>query len=194
MAYEDLLKSVEESAQEREQELRKKTAVAVEGIKERAKKQAGEIRQAKIAEAVRSVTTERNKVLYLEKAKNKEALIHAREAVFEAAFQMAEERLKDLRKDKKYPVVFSNLLKEAASTVGEETCVVHVDPRDEALCKSVLPTLSFHGEVRADIETAGGIIISQHDGTVLISNTIESRIKRAREHNRHTVHTILSGG
>lgn len=194
MAYEDLLKSVEESAQEREQELRKKTAVAVGGIRERAKKQAGEIRQAKVAEAVRSVTTERNKMLYLEKAKNKEALIHAREAVFEAAFRSAEDRLKDLRNDRKYPVAFEKLLREATSTVGDETCVVHVDPRDEALCKSLLPSLSLRGEVRADIETAGGIIISQHDGTVLISNTIESRLERAREHNRHTVHAILTGG
>jgi V/A-type H+-transporting ATPase subunit E len=194
MAYEDLLKSVEESAQEREQELRKKTAVAIEGIRERATKQAGEIRQAKIAEAVRSVTTERNKMLYLEKAKNKEALIKAREAVFETAFHTAEERLKDLRNDPKYKVVFEHLLREATGTVGEEACVVHVDPRDEGLCKSLLSSLSLNGEVRADLRTAGGIIISQHDGTVLISNTIESRLQRAREHNRHTVHAILTGG
>lgn len=194
MAYEDLLKSVEESAQEREQELRKKTAVAIEGIRERATKQAGEIRQAKIAEAVRSVTTERNKMLYLEKAKNKEALIKAREAVFETAFHTAEERLKDLRNDPKYKVVFEHLLREATGTVGEEACVVHVDPRDEGLCTSLLSSLSLNGEVRADLRTAGGIIISQHDGTVLISNTIESRLQRAREHNRHTVHAILTGG
>jgi len=194
MAYEDLLNSVAESAQEKEQELRKRAAVAIGDIKDRAKQQAEAIRLAQIEEANRSVTTERNKMLYLEKAKNKEELIRTREAAFEQAFREAEERLNDLRTDAKYPDIFSKLLREAASTTGDDPFIVHVDPKDEALCKKTLAGLNLNGEVRADLATAGGVVISQHDDTVTIRNTVESRLERAKEQNRQTIHAILSGG
>lgn len=193
MAYEDLLKSVEESAEEKEQELRRKSAVAIEGIRERARRQADAIRQAAVDEANRSVTTERNKSLYLIKAENKEQLITIRETAFEKAFSEAEARLRDLRSDPKYPAIFEKLLREAASTTGDDAFVVHVDPRDEALCKKTLAALHLSGEIRGDLQTAGGVVISLHDNTVLISNTVESRLERAKEHNRHTIHAILSG-
>lgn len=194
MAYEDLLNSVEESAQEKEQELRKRAAVAVGDIKDRAKQQAEAIRQAQIEGANRSVTTERNKQLYLEKAKNKEALIRIREAAFERAFCEAEARLRDLRADMKYQAIFEKLLREAASTIGDDPFIVHVDPKDDALCKKTLAGLNLNGEVRPDLATAGGVVISQHGDTVTIRNTVESRLERAKEHNRHTIHAILSGG
>ena len=193
MAYEDLLKSVEESASEKEQELRKKSVVAVEGIRERAKRQAEAVRQAAVDEANRSVATERNKTLYITKAENKESLIKIREAAFERAFREAEDRLRDLRADPKYPSIFERLLREAASTTGEEAFVVRVDPRDEVLCKKTLAALNLKGNILADLKTAGGVVISMHDNTVVISNTVESRLERAKEHNRHTIHAILSG-
>ena len=86
--------------------------------KARAKKQAGAIRQAHLDEADKSITTERNKLLYLTKAENKELLIKTRETAFERAFSEAEARLKGLRSDPKYPAVFENLLKEAAGSTG----------------------------------------------------------------------------
>jgi V/A-type H+-transporting ATPase subunit E len=194
MAYEDLLNSVAESAQEKEQELRKRAAVAIGDIKDRAKQQAEAIRLAQIEEANRSVTTERNKMLYLEKAKNKEELIRTREAAFDRAFREAEARLKDLRADAKYPDILLKLLREAASTTGDDPFIVHVDPKDEALCKKTLAGLNLKAEVRADLATAGGVVISQHDDTVTIRNTVESRLERAKEQNRQTIHAILSGG
>ena len=193
MAYEDLLKSVEESAGEKEQELRRKAAVAIEGIKDRAKKQADAVRQATVDEAARSVTAEKNKTLYVIKAENKELLIRTRETAFEQAFSEAGARLENLRADPKYPAIFEKLFREAVSTIGDESIIVRVDPQDEALGKKTLAALHLNGEIRADITTAGGVVISMYDNTVVIKNTVESRLERAKEHNRHTVHAILSG-
>ncbi|NMB78777.1 MAG: hypothetical protein GYA23_06740 [Methanomicrobiales archaeon] len=193
MAYEDLLKSVEESAQEKEQELRKKAAAAIGEMKDRASRQAATIRQAAVDEAKRSVAAERNKTLYLIRTENKELLIRTRETVFDQAFAQAEERLANLRADPEYPRIFHRLLAEAAETAGMDRCLVHTDPRDEELAKKAMADLHLNGEIRLDLETRGGVIITLHDGTVVIKNTIESRLERAREHNRHTIHAILSG-
>jgi V/A-type H+/Na+-transporting ATPase subunit E len=193
MAFEDLLKSVEESAQEKEQELRNTSAAAAGEIRERARKQADAIHKGHIDEANKSITTERNKLLYLAKAENKEQIIHVRETAFENAFREAESRLAGLRSDPKYPVVFEKLLKEAAGAVGNEMFTVHVDPKDEALCKKTLSGLKLTGTVSPDLTTNGGVVVSLPGDSVVISNTVESRLLRARELRRIEIHAILSG-
>jgi V/A-type H+/Na+-transporting ATPase subunit E len=193
VAYEDLLKSVEESAREKELELRNREAAAVDEIRARARKQAGGIRQVYLDEAKKSITTERNKLLYLTKAESKELLIKVRENAFERAFSEAEVRLKDLRSDPKYPVVFENLLKEAFGTMGDGAFVVNIDPRDEALCKKTLSLLNRSSEIRTDLVTEGGVALSLPDNSVVISNTVESRLQRAKELKRKEIHAILTG-
>lgn len=193
MAYEDLLKSVEESARDKEQELRNRAAAAVDEIKARAKNRAAEIRRAELNEAERAITTEKNKLFYLTKAENKELLIKTRGAAFERAFAEAESRLASLRSDPKYPAVFEKLLREAAGALGDDACVVHVDPRDEALCRKTLSVLGLSPAVRTDITTAGGMVVGLPDSSVVISNTVESRLQRARELKKKEVHAILTG-
>jgi vacuolar-type H+-ATPase subunit E/Vma4 len=193
MAYEDLLKSVEESAHEKELELRNRETAAVDEIKARAKKQAGAIRQSHFDEAEKSITTERNKLLYLTKAENKEHLIRVRESAFDRAFAEAEASLGGLRADPKYKAVFTNLLKEAAGAMGDGAFVVHIDPRDETFCKKTLSSLNLSYEIRPDITTAGGVVVSLPDNSVVISNTVESRLLRAKELKRKEIHAILTG-
>ena len=194
MAYEDLLKSVEESAHEKEQELRNREKTAVDEIKARAKKRADEIRKAHIDEAEKSVTAERNKLLYLTKADNKEQLIRVRETAFDQAFAESEARLKSLRSDPEYPQIFAKLLKEAAGAMGDGAFVVHIDPRDEVLCRTILAAQGLSSEIRPDLTTSGGVVASLPDNSVVISNTVESRLGRAKELKRKEIHAILFSG
>jgi len=193
VAFEDLLKSVEESGHEKELELRKRETAAVDEIKSRAKKRAAEIRKVHLDEAEKSITTERNKLLFLVKAENKEHLIRVRESAFERAFAGAETRLKILRSDPKYPLVFTQFLKDAAGALGTGTFVVHIDLKDEELCKKTLADLNISAEIRPDITTAGGVVASLPDNSVVISNTVESRLERAKELRRKEIHAILTG-
>jgi V/A-type H+/Na+-transporting ATPase subunit E len=193
VAYEDLLNSVEESAHEKERELSNKAAAAIDEIKVRAKKQAGEIRKGHLDGAEKSITAERNKQLYLTKAENKELLIKTRETAFEQAFSTAEARLKGLRSDPEYPEVFENLLREAAGSLGNEAFAVHIDPQDEALCRKTLARLGLSSGCHTDIITDGGLVASLPDNSVIISNTVESRLQRIKEQKRKEIHAILSG-
>ena len=62
MAYENLLKSVEESAGEREQELRTRARVAVRAILEEAEARAKDLQQSSLDEAKKAALIERNKL------------------------------------------------------------------------------------------------------------------------------------
>ena len=194
MAFENLLKSVEESAQERERELREKAKKQAGEIREKARKQAGEIQEAAVKEAEKSATIERNKLMYLTKGEIKEQGLRTREKVFDAAFDVAGERLAALRQDKNYPVIFEKLAREATSAMGGRPFLVHIDKRDEELCKKTLAALDIRCEVLTDLQGMGGLVASSPDGLITISNTIESRLERIREHKKLEIHAILSGG
>jgi V/A-type H+-transporting ATPase subunit E len=193
MAYENLLKSVEESAQEKEHELREKARSAVQLISEDAKNQAIVIQQSLLAEAKKAATIEKNKLIYLTKGENKEKLIKTKEAIFSRAFGDAEQHLSHVRKDLKYPDILKNLTMEAVGALGGETFSIHIDKRDENLIKKILSELNLSGEVIADLQCSGGLVVSTQNESVKISNTFESRLERVREQKKLEIYAVLYG-
>ena len=193
MAYENLLKSVEESAQEKERELRERARTAVLAVDEEAKKQARAIQQALLADAEKAATIEKNKLMYLVKAENKEHVIRIKETIFSKAFAGAEQRLSLVRNDPQYPAIFRNLTTEAVGALGGEKFKIHVDKRDEQLLKKTLSELKLSGEISTDLQSSGGLVVSTPDESVRIANTVESRLERAKEQNRLKIYTALYG-
>jgi len=193
MAYENLLKSVEESAQEKERELREKAQSAVQLISEDTKNQSTAIQQSLLAEAKKAATIEKNKLFYLTKGENKENLIKTKEAIFSTAFGDAEQRLSHVRKDPKYPDILKNLTREAVGALGGETFRIHIDKRDEKLIKKILSELHLSGEVIADLQCSGGLVVSTQNESVKISNTLESRLERVKEQKKLEIYAVLYG-
>ncbi len=193
MAYENLLKSVEESAQEKERELREKAQSAVQLIFEDTKNQSTAIQQSLLAEAKKAATIEKNKLFYLTKGENKENLIKTKEAIFSTAFGDAEQRLSHVRKDPKYPDILKNLTREAVGALGGETFRIHIDKRDEKLIKKILSELHLSGEVIADLQCSGGLVVSTQNESVKISNTLESRLERVKEQKKLEIYAVLYG-
>jgi vacuolar-type H+-ATPase subunit E/Vma4 len=194
MAYENLLKSVEESALEKERELQTKAQKQAEEIRSAAKKQADEIQRRTIQEAETSAVIERNKKLFLAKGAIKEQALKSREKIFEAAFEAAGQRLSRLRQDHTYPAIFRRLAEETISAIGESPFVIHIDQRDLDLCKNTLAAMKTSSEIRADLVCMGGLVASSPDGHITISNTIESRLERVREYKRLEIYAVLTGG
>lgn len=193
MAYENLLRSVEESAEERERELRSRAQQQAEEIRAQARKQAEEIQKTAISEAEKSAITERNRMLYHAKGEIKEQELKGREKIFGAAFDGAQQQLAGIREDRKYPEIFGRLAREAIGAMGEMAFVVHVDTRDLDLCTTMFAAMGIRPEIRPDLACAGGLVVSSPDGLVMLSNTIESRLERAEESRKLEIYAILSG-
>jgi V/A-type H+/Na+-transporting ATPase subunit E len=193
MAYENLLKSVEESAQEREQELRQKAQSTVQVISEDTRNQAAEIQQSHLEEAKKAASVEKNKRIYLTKGENKEKLIKIKERIVSQAFREAEHRLSGLRNDPKYPAVFNKLVREAIESLGGEEFRIHIDKRDEQLMKRILSDMNLTGEIIADLQCSGGLVVSTRNESVKISNTLETRLERAKERKKLEVYAVMYG-
>jgi V/A-type H+/Na+-transporting ATPase subunit E len=193
MAYENLLKSVEESAQERERELREKARITTQEILNDTKNQETMIQQSILAEAKKTALIEKNKLIYLTKNENKQKMINTRETIFLRAFGEAEQRLSRVRNDPNYPAIFKKLTLEAVGALGGEKFRIHIDKQDEQLIKKILAELNLSGEVLADLTTAGGLVACTLNETVKISNTFESRLERAKEQKKLEVYAVLFG-
>lgn len=194
MAYDDLLKSVEETAKEKERELLAKAGHDRREILEGAKKQAETIRRSSIEDAERIARGEKNKILYQENTALRAGIIRARDAICSTAFIDAQQRLAGMREDSRYPGIFRELAAEAVAAVGTDPLHIHIDPRDEQLCREIMAGLGISGEIFTDLNTAGGLVLRTADESVTIENTFESRLERARDTLRLDICTILFGG
>jgi V/A-type H+-transporting ATPase subunit E len=133
-------------------------------------------------------------MLYLAKGKIKEQSLKSREKVFLAAFDEARQQLARLRQDPKYPAVFEKLAREAVSAMGNTPFHIHVDGQDLGLCQKTLAAMDIRCEILTDIQCTGGLVASSPDDLIRISNTLESRLERIREHRKLEIYAILSGG
>jgi vacuolar-type H+-ATPase subunit E/Vma4 len=195
MAFENLLRSVEESAQEKERELREKSRITAESIRTDAKNRAKLIEQTYISEAERSAETERNKELFLVRGEIRALQIRNRQQVLQVAFGGARHKLRDARQDPEYPAIFERLTREAVQAIGEGrgTIRIHIDPQDGELCRKTTAALQCSCEIVADLTSMGGLVVSSADDEVIVSNTFESRLQRAEEHRQLELYAILTG-
>lgn len=193
MTYENLIASMEVSAEKGIREITLKAHQEAEEIKRSAEAKAGAIKASHLENAQKLAEIERNKLIYNVKAENKMRIIKEKDAVMQRAFFDATKRLDSFRDDGSYKENFRKMLQEAVRELEGEKVSIHIDPRDDALCKQVLDELGKNSEIVADLTSAGGLVVSTKDGKVVVSNTIESRLLNARELLQREIFSTLFG-
>jgi vacuolar-type H+-ATPase subunit E/Vma4 len=194
MAYEDLISAIEANAEERIREIRQSADIEAEELLERSQERSRQIIRVQRENAAKRAEIEQNRILSGIRAETKLQVIKAKAEVAERAFSLAEQELMKVRERSGYEAMFRELLKETLLDLSGDAVKVHINGRDEELCRKVLKDLGVNCEVIPDLHCAGGLSASTGDETFLISNTIESRLERARELLRPEVFTILYGG
>jgi V/A-type H+/Na+-transporting ATPase subunit E len=188
------MRSIETAAGERKREILAQATAEAEKIRSAARARAGEIREEVMAEARGRLARERERMLGRAREEMKLELLRRRNGVGDRAFAAAGERIQVLRASPSYPAVARRLAEEAIGLAGQEHLVLHVDPRDRAIYEGVLRDLGRNCDVAGDLPGAGGLSVSSRDGKILVTNTLESRLFRARELFRGEVFDLLAGG
>jgi V/A-type H+-transporting ATPase subunit E len=120
-------------------------------------------------------------------------IIKEKDAVIQRAFFDAKKSLDSFRDRPSYKEDFKKMLQEAVRELGGEKVSLHIDTRDETLCRQVLDELGRNSEIVGDLTSAGGLAVSTKDGKVVISNTIESRLNNAKELLKREIFSTLFG-
>lgn len=194
MSIEQLIQSVEVSAQEKITELAEKgERDASEIIKEAQAKD--EIIKKRHLETIRkAVEMERNKLLAKVKEENRMQLNRVKDEVYKRAFLDAQKILSSVRVQTNYENIFRTMVQEAVAELEGEEIQLHIDKRDEALCKKLLPQLHLNCEIVTDITCNGGLNAGTKDGRFIVFNTVESRFETAKGILKPDLIEILYGG
>jgi vacuolar-type H+-ATPase subunit E/Vma4 len=193
MAIEDLIKAVEVSGQERISEIQERSRAEADEIIRDAQSKDLPIKNQFMEDATLSVAIERNKLLSAAREKSRMEVIKAKNEVFERVFEDAAANLGSIRQHPEYRGILKVLLDEALRDLGIDGVVIHLDKRDEQILKNILSELNISAEVVADLTTAGGLNVYSHDERFVVFNTLESRLKKAKEIYRPDIFSILFG-
>lgn len=190
MSIEDILQALDDQCRQECQEIFNRAEGEAKQVLDKAQTEAEAIRQARLAKVQAEAQSETTSMLYSARLKSKNTVISAKEQIAEKALAAAEEQLHGLRSRQDHPAILEELIKEGLTRISGKI-VVHVDPADEAAADAVMRKLGLEYELRADIQTVGGAIVSDADGRVRIINTVEERLNRAREKLRMYVSGVL---
>ncbi|MGZ4928924.1 MAG: V-type ATP synthase subunit E [Halobacteriota archaeon] len=189
----DLLIAMEGSTDERINEITKQAHRDAEEIKRTAEEKAQTIKKSYLDSAEKSFESERNKLIYNAKSETKMDVIKAKDEMIQSAFAEAKKSLDGFRDQESYKGRFKSMIQEAMRELEGEKVRLHIDGRDENLCEQILAELNVNSEIVVDLTSAGGLNVSTRDEKVVVFNTIESRLDRAKEFLERQIFSTLYG-
>jgi vacuolar-type H+-ATPase subunit E/Vma4 len=185
---------MDESASEQVQEVLNKAEKEAEAIKREAIQKSESIKTILVSEARRKAELGRNREMYLTREELKADSVRVREGFFQRAFLAASKKAEKTRERPDYREILKNLLTEGIAKAGSEEIQVHVDRRDEPLCREIASELKLNLTIFPDLTTAGGVEIHTTDDAIVVFNTIESRLERAKEVIRQEIFAKIERG
>jgi V/A-type H+/Na+-transporting ATPase subunit E len=190
MSIEDILQALDDQCRDECQSIFGDAQKEVSDILAKVEVEVKDIRQAKLEKIQALAANEKSGMYYSARLKAKNLVIEAKEEVLSEALRRAQAEIEALRDRPGYQAILGDLMVEAADRIGGQG-VLHVDPRDEKMAKKVLKEKGLSLPVVADIQCAGGVMVSDGEDKVHIINTFEERLKRARERVKLEIADVL---
>jgi V/A-type H+-transporting ATPase subunit E len=107
-------------------------------------------------------------------------VLRAKEEEIGKVFAEAEAELARLARDPAaYPAALETFITEAVGSLGD-AAVVTVHPADEPLAQAVVRRHGWPVQVATDPAVTGGVRVASADGRFVVTNTLASRLERAR--------------
>lgn len=193
MALEDILRALEDKATVRVEAIQVEAEQRVVEITAEVEKDAARTRRVRMKKVEDAVRSESTAIVYSASLKAKNELIRAQEETVDEAFRLAEKRLAELNKDQSYPAILGTLLDEVLEFFEGEA-VLQVRPEDRSPVESMMADRQRQYRIsETPLTASGGLVASSPNGEVTVSNTLESRLDRARDKLRLEISNTLFG-
>jgi V/A-type H+-transporting ATPase subunit E len=192
MALDDMLRAIEEEGEARCKDILDTAQAEAAEILKNAKEEAKRTREEYVTRAEATMYGEKTRILSDAKLYVKKQVIQAKEKHIEDAFDNVAGELEAMRKRPEYASYFRRLLDETAAN-AEGNLVISVDRRDEKVARDAVAAAGLDCELRTDISTLGGLKAITADGRIVLTNTIDSRLERAKQFLKPEVATKLFG-
>jgi len=179
MGLEDIFRALEEQAAKDSEGVLEEARAHAASITDEAEHEAARARDHHVSEAERSARSRSAQELNSAKLEARKKIAAVKERAVTKAFDEALGELSKVRGDASYATAFAKLADEALEGVDGEFSVL-VDPADVGLATTFLADKGIDAEVRGDLVTAGGLVVSTESGRVMRRNTLEDRLDKLR--------------
>jgi len=179
MALEDIFRALEEQASKDSEAVLAEARAHADAIIAEAEQEAARTRDARVADAVRVTRLTSAQDLNAAKLEARKKLAAVKDVAVARVFDEAAAELDKVRGAASYEATFRRLAEEALTGV-ETDLVLLVDPADVGLATTFLNDKGITAEVRGDLATSGGVVVSMDGGRVMRRNTLEDRLDKLR--------------
>ena len=192
MALEDILRALEEKADTRVEVIESEARQRVQEVLAEVEKETARTRRQRLKKVEDQIKSEASGIVYSASLKSKNLIIKAQEETVDEAFRIAEERLAKLYQRQDYPQVLEILLGECLEFFPEGEVLVQVRPTDRDLVEKLMSARQRPYRLsETPLEASGGLVVSNLEGQIVVSNTFESRLVRAKDHLRLQISQAL---
>lgn len=194
MALEDILRALEEKADTRVKAIEEEAQQRVKEILAEVDKEAARTRRMRLKKVEDQIRSEATGIVYSAQLRAKNQLIKAQEETVDAAFQKAEQKLATLSEQQDYPQILEVLLAGCLEFFPEGEVLVQVRDADRDVVEKMLADRQKPYRIsETPLTASGGLAVSSPDGQIVVSNTFDSRLERARDHLRLEISKALFG-
>lgn len=179
MALEDIFRALEEQADKDVEAVLAEARAHAAVILDEAQHEANAARDNRVAEAVRSARSRTGQSLNAARLEARKRIAGVKERAVREVFEAAANELGQVRGRPEYDQVFRALADEALAGVEGEFEIL-VDPTDVDLARAYIAEKGLAAEVRPELTTSGGLVVSTRGGSVLRRNTLEDRMDKLR--------------
>jgi vacuolar-type H+-ATPase subunit E/Vma4 len=190
MALEDIFRALEEQADRDIDVVLKEARAHASAIHEEAEREATSVREHRVAEAERVARARSSQDLNTVRLEARKRVAAVKERAVRETFDAAQASLAGVRGRADYPDIFRALVAEALAGVDAEFSLL-VDPADAELARAALSERGVSAEVRPELSSAGGVVVSLQGGEITRRNTLEDRLDKLRSLAQADVAEIL---
>jgi vacuolar-type H+-ATPase subunit E/Vma4 len=181
LALEDILRALEDNAEDRIEAIKQDTQQRVNEIVSEVEKEASRSKRLRLKKVQDAIKSECTGIVYSASLKAKNELIKAQEETVYEAFRLAEQRLAGLHSNEEYPKIFELLLDECLEILDGEV-VLRVRADDRGLLDKLMANRDVPYSIsETPLEASGGLVAGSPDGEVIVYNSFESRLSKAKE-------------
>lgn len=194
MAYEDLIKSIESAADDKNRDVLFNAEREIEAILREAETESSAIHAQYLEKAKRDLALESNRQKFLAKQEVKRNVSVVRQQLIREAVDKTRQTVAEIRLDSSYPSLYERLMTEVVHALAGEQIILHIDPKDAGLCKKIVQKSGFECEIVEDLTTLGGLFGTSADGKIRADNTLESRLMKVQEQSTMEIFNQILGG
>jgi vacuolar-type H+-ATPase subunit E/Vma4 len=190
VAVDDILRSLQEEAEEREAAIMHDAEAQILAVKADADAQAAVTIESRLQRAAGPIRARGNRVINAARLEARHGSATEKEHAIDRVYAQVEEGVRNVRTQPDYSERFETLMREATEGL-DGPIEVHVDPADEALAVATARKIGGSIEVHADLSTAGGVVATMDGGRISRRNTFEDRLAKLRSTARADVARLL---